>query len=416
MGKKMEQDQFNSQFTLFAEIPHAMNDALVIREPASAAILFGVLLVAALIIFPPPTTAATEVSCRVYVSQYGSDNNGTCGEVSRPCASIQQGIINAHSGGIVCVSANGAEPYFCPQEDGFFFNAPMSVVSINGSAIIECQGRGPAFSIGGDSGAASLIGFTLRNASVKSAIWASPPILNVIGCSVEGNSYPRGSAILMEMSVTNALVVNNTFRHNGATSIVISPVLSYGLNLTVAGNVFYRNDGGIEVQYLEAMPVCALAFLNNTFVDNRGTAVTLTIADLPHASVLFRNNITTGTTAPLLGAVLSLQLDGDLDFANNRIAFNDGSVALTIDGKNVTARIVDNVFLSNRASGLQVDSSFSPFNLLLRGNTFANNTAGRNTYYSGGALLWIAGAVKAVFEANVFLGTNKARLPFVLPC
>lgn len=205
------------------------------------------------------------------------------------------------------------------------------------------------------------------------------------------------------------MLVNNTFRHNGATSIVISPVLSYGLNLTVAGNAFYRNEGGIEVQYLEAMPVCALAFLNNTFVDNRGTAVTLTIADLPHSSVLFRNNIITGSTALLLGAVLSLQLDGDLDFANNRIAFNDGSVALTIDGKNVTARIADNVFLSNRASGLQVDSSVSPFNLLLRGNTFANNTAGRNTYYSGGALLWIAGAVKAVFEANLFLGNSATQ-------
>jgi hypothetical protein len=43
----------------------------------------------------------------------------------------------------------------------------------------------------------------------------------------------------------------------------------------------------------------------------------LTIADLLHALVLFWNNIITGTTAPLLGAVLSLQLDGDLDFANN---------------------------------------------------------------------------------------------------
>jgi hypothetical protein len=72
----------------------------------------------------------------------------------------------------------------------------------------------------------------------------------------------------MEMSITNALLVNNTFWHNGATSIVISLVLSYGLNLMVVGNFFYSNEGGIEVQYLEAMPVCALAFLSNMFVDN----------------------------------------------------------------------------------------------------------------------------------------------------
>jgi hypothetical protein len=133
-----------------------------------------------------------------------------------PCATIQQGMASRGR------SVRGAEsPHrYLTNGHPVSVNKPLYVVSVNGSAVVDCQGNGHAFAIGLVEYAV-LVGFTVRNAS-KQAIYAYSSYLEVLGCVLEDNA--------VWANVSDCL-----FQRNAGLSVMINPAFASPLEFVFAG-------------------------------------------------------------------------------------------------------------------------------------------------------------------------------------
>lgn len=423
----------------------------VLRSPFAHVTRSFLLLTIALLL---GLSGANPYNCDVYVSHGGSDSS-TCGStLGSACATIERGVWNARRGDVVCALA-GPIPYLCPEDGEVRINKPLVLASYNGTTVIDCEGRGRAFSFVGVASAV-LSRFEMRNGNMGytgsgGAIYTNTTTdLHIEHCTFVNNSVNplyldgTGGAISSfndaDLCIENCTFIDNTAPENGGGAISCFN----GTDLRIENCTYINNSGGAVSSFSDT----GLRIENCTFVNNTvtGTGVTpgggavysLSDTNIRVQGCTFANNAAAGTgtggavlffgginlhidsctfvdnTIAGTGAGGAVYLFGDTDvhihnctFVNNTVAGYGGAVG---SSGNTNIRIQKCTCSGNKAAGAGGEGgaiySQDDAGLRIENCTFANNTA---TFMGGAAAVVMERPFSnntVVLERNIIRGNS----------
>ncbi len=245
---------------------------------------------------PPSQHAATAVrNCSLFVSNEDGRDYPHCGLPGRlPCATLQQAVDLALLGDVVCVQSTSL-PYVChPDGNGTLVTKSLTIESVgNASVVIDCQGRGRAFSFVNPLGVVTLRGFTVTGGyAVQGGGLVSTCSRTVIErCLFYNNvAVAGGGAVLFyggDSTLVDNTFLNNTIGTGAGGGVAINAPC--GSRHRLLGNVFARNrittcadsvcfGGGLGLLVglasgasLTAVQLCSgtqVTMNSNTFEDN----------------------------------------------------------------------------------------------------------------------------------------------------
>ena len=262
--------------------------------------VFGfALLSATAIVASAPAQAAGSLT-RTFVASTGVDSNPCT--IAQPCATFQAAY-NA-------VAANGIVAALDPGKYG-----PLNIyqpVTINGNgwAAITAPAQGTGISINAVLGNVTLNGLEIDGAGAAyygidyTMYYGGNLIVNncLLQNFVEGNGYNgagSGLAVIAEAQGTaNITVANTTFAYNGAAGIYYAGPTTYpNMNFIIDHVMATANGSGIDIVAASATGGSVLVAVSNSVLDNNGTGIALS-GGLPTVEVMVSDShIDSNTTA-----------------------------------------------------------------------------------------------------------------------